>query len=112
MTNLVQCSQCGSVLIAESFKFHECAIPLKKIKHISAQSILDLTTDKTQTFLISGVDGTDYFFEIREKEALPWPPDDNLHKKNPTGSLQNQKRKRLFCCQDYYTERNRRKNSC
>jgi len=91
MNNLVQCSRCRSVLIAEEFESHKCKVPIKKHIEIIAGLILDLTTYEEKTLLVDGLNGVSYMIKLKTKgEALPWPPNENTRDNNQTGTTQNQ----------------------
>lgn len=80
--NLVECSRCHSVLIAEEFRSHKCEIRPKKHIKVLAGQIIDLTTDGHKTLLIDSLDGISYMIEVKEKgEPLSWPSDDILQRK-------------------------------
>lgn len=71
--NIVKCSWCGKILIAEQYDSHECDIPWKDSKQIPVSSIFDCTTKSGEAKVGVGVDGIRYWFVVKPRVALPWP---------------------------------------
>lgn len=84
MNDLVQCSWCGRILIAEQFESHDCDIPCKSSKEISVSSIFDCTTKTGERKVGVGTDGIYYWLIVRPKVALPWPSDERKQRDDPT----------------------------
>lgn len=71
MNNIVKCSYCGQIMIAELFDTHECDIPWKDSKEIPVSSFFDCSTKKGQKMVGVGLDGVHYWFVLKKREAIP-----------------------------------------
>ena len=94
--NIVKCSWCGKILIAEQYDSHECDIPWKDSKEIPVSSIFDCTTKRGEAKVGVGLDGIRYWFVVKKREPLPWPSTESLQGDNQSKTGQNLVSQSLF----------------
>jgi len=72
MKNIVKCSYCRQILIAELFDSHKCkGVPWKTSKNIPVSSYFDCSTDEKQQIVGVGLDGVRYWLVVKKREAVP-----------------------------------------
>ena len=80
MKNMVRCTRCRRVLIAEYFESHECDTPLNDLMEISVSSIFDCSTNGNKTMVARDLKGNQYWLKMSPRTAVPYPSEDDLHK--------------------------------
>ncbi len=79
MSNLVRCSNCEQIIIAEDFDDHKCKIPIKCCsKEIPVEYFVDCSTDTEKAMIGKGLDGVSYWFVVKPRKALPWYPSNDF----------------------------------
>ena len=85
MNNVVKCSYCDKIFIAELFESHKCDTQErapKKIIDIPVVYFFDCTTKRNKNMVGVGIDGNHYWLVVKKREALPWNPSDESKQPN------------------------------
>ncbi len=81
-SNLVKCSNCKRIIIAELFDSHECDLPIKHVKHIEAAYTYSGSYKDKKIIVGRGLDGTLYSFIVKKKIPIPYYPSNEILQKD------------------------------
>lgn len=72
MTNLLKCSRCGNVIIAETFDSHVCdTLTLERQSHDALWNIKNKNMDGDETLFVKTVEGILFTFSQKVRLAIP-----------------------------------------